>query len=307
MRGLPADPGSAMGLKKSAKKVSFKGAADPLPPRSSPQSSTTELEQAQKLRFAIACQAVGWGVNSSSLKAIEKGELLAVQLGHFVAPTLGSKASLASSDSDRALFSVSADGQLKSHVESKYTFNSATQFSAALASFVKAWSVLQPESDIQSLRQFQDKMVQLAGSDLYPLDILVDVWLSHKRLVQSRFPLFCWNDQGMELVRIQSEISAAVMSRMVRSQVSNATGKQGIVGIDGKDGKLDHKTAWRERIKRRKLGGGGPTKENAEWPCRFGESCTRIADGSCWYKHEVGVAKGKGKGGAGSMVGGKPS
>jgi hypothetical protein len=290
---LPDNPGANSGRHKDTKapKSSGERGASRVC-----QPSTTELEQAQKVRFAQAVQAVGWGVNLASLKAIEKGELLSVQLGHFVAPNMGSKLSGSVTEADGAVFSVSAEGTLKSHLESKFVFSSVPQFSGALASFVKAWKVLQPESDICSLVQFQEQMVQWAALEFFPLSVLVDTWLSHKRTVQARTPLFCWNEAGVELIKIQSFLSAGMTSRMVKHQIESG-GKQGHLG-DKWDKKKKQVSFAQKHLQR------GPSEENAKLPCRFGDDCTRIANGTCWYFHDSKV-KGKGGIGPGGQPGGK--
>ncbi len=248
--------------------------------------SQQDLAAAQNRRFSHAGKLIRRGIMRSSLKAIESGEFSKIQLGHFV--PLGSDWSASEASIDREVFSVSVDGSMKSHTESKFTFASGAQFLAALSNFFKVFKHLVPACDAPSCDLFYDAMSDWTGSQSFALSSMVELWQFQKSTVEARDPEYCWCE-AQDLSYLQFRLSNLMLSKSARaSQAADVKAKVGTGVPDAgpfikpKSGKPDTGQPAGDISKRQ-----AKLARQSETPCIHKEKCFKWNNGKgkCPWKH----------------------
>jgi hypothetical protein len=191
-------------------------------PQPSQQQQREQEQAALSERFARAESVVGMCIDQRSLKAIEAGLLVKLQLGHF-APSSGSLASnnaAAERNGAQVWFSI-ADGKIETNGDEKFKFVDMLQFIAAMSNFAKVWGVLKPDSHLASLSALRDLFLDWAHSGIVPVATLVEVWIEHKRRVGARRftePPFDWLDGGLDVNVLQFRVQSVMNQQWFRQK-----------------------------------------------------------------------------------------
>ena len=267
-------------------------------PQQNQQHQRDQEQETLSERFAQAESVVGMCIDQRSLKAIDAGLLVKLQLGHF-APSSGNLAAnnaAAERQGTQVWFSF-ADGKIETNGDDKFKFVDMLQFIAAMSNFVKVWGVLKPDSHLASLSALRDLFLDWAHSGIAPVATLVDVWIDHKRRVGARrftVPPFDWLDGGRDVNLLQFKLQSAMNQQWFSAKVQADKSTTSIRPIKEEKSprpgaSVSDTPPSKRELKKAKLAEDRQRSKDDKMKtlCKFGDDCRVFKEkGSCGFLHK---------------------